>query len=238
MLKEKQNKAMNHNKFDISLQRVSSIFAIIAGICSIVIAVYQIKISKEIAREDRLKDQPIFSIQFYPDTLTRGNIYECVNIFIENNGEKPRNINTPSVSTYLKFEYQNDVKDEIQTYYVPLNSYYGIIFPTSNLTGEIASSHQLLPNNKFYMTLCNEVAYKIPKPAFGNIYVITITQINYIDKYNEQQSVYYIDESEATKEEIEEVENLSKEQFGIMTYRIEKLNVDKLLEICGISKNS
>lgn len=227
---------MNHNKFDIWLQRVSSIFAIIAGICSIVIAVYQNKISKEIAREDRLKDQPIFSIQFHPDTLMRENIYECVNILIENKGDKPRNINTPLVRTYLMFEYQSDIMEDSKTYYIPLSSYYGMIFPTYNLTGEIASSHQLLPNNMFYQTLYNEVIYNIPKPAFGGIEIITITQINYIDKYYEKKMVYYKNEIESSAAEVEEIENLSKEQFGLATYRIEKLNVDKLLEICGISK--
>ena len=48
--------------------------------------------------------------------------------------------------------------------------------------------------------------------------------------------VYYKNEIESSAAEVEEIENLSKEQFGLATYRIEKLNVDKLFEICGISK--
>lgn len=227
---------MEKNCLDKCLQRLSWFFSIITGVFGIVFACYQIQINKELTRESKMKDQPVFQVHFNLWGVDTTNIYAHEDIIIENKGEKPRYINTPEVLTYLKFDYRRNDKEPIKTFYIPINGYFGYVLPTDSLTGRIAFTYTFAPNNAYFYKLHYE-SYELlqQQHVYALINMVHITKIDYTDKYNEQHITYFVNERNVDDKEAEDIINHSKQLFEYDIWHIEDLSLTKIKEICKIN---
>lgn len=225
--------AEERKKIDVVLQRMWWISGINVGLCGIILTIYQIKINNQLVKETRISDQPVFQIHFEPWMSDKSEVNDHMDIWIESKGEQARHINTPTIDTYLKFEYIPELGEPVQTYYIPIRYYFGGVIPSYNLSGKIAFTYTYLPNYGDYHRLRREMD-SIAKPALAFGEIIYIITIDYTDKYNKPQTIYFINETEQEAKQVNEIVNLSKEQFEFPNWRIDQLSLEKILKICGI----
>ena len=223
-------------KYKTILETCAQICGIVTGVFSVIFAGYQIAINNKLEKETRMSNQPIFQVKYDYRLSESGEMFDYTDVKFECHGELTRMIKTPVVTSFLKFEYTDDVyRDTLRTFYIPIRSFFGMIIKTNSISGEIASSHTYLPNNGYYNLLYNEIPNVIVKPADAFVQLIHISKIDYIDKYNANQTIYFINETKAEEQEVDVILHYSKEQFEYKMWSIDKLSTVKLLEICGIS---
>lgn len=222
-------------KCDIYLQRAFWSFSIITGIFGIVFAIYQIMINEQLKKEAKIKDQPVFQVHFDYWQSELLDINNHVDFRVENKGEEPRKIETPNLYTYIKFDYSGNNSESPQIFYIPIEYYFGWVLPTHNLTGKVAFTYTNTPNNAyFYKLYLESIAYSQSEQVNAFVSMIHITEIHYLDKYNESKTVYFINEENVEEKEAKDIMRKSEEQFGYNQWHIEDISMLKLKEICGV----
>lgn len=225
-------------KYDIYLQRAFWSFSIVTGIFSIVFASYQLSINAKLIRETKIKDQPIFQVHFdywQSDSL---DINDHVDFRVESKGEEPRKVETPNLYTYIKFDYSRNYKESSKIFYIPIEYYFGWVLPTHNLKGKVAFTYTSTPNNAYsYKLYAESIEYSQVEHVNTFVSMIHITEIRYLDKYNEAKKVYFINEENVDEKEAKEIIQKSEEQFGYNKWRIEDLSMLKIKDICGVERS-
>lgn len=222
-------------KCDIYLQRLFWSMSIVTGVFSIVFAICQLCINAKLTKETKIKDQPVFQVHFDYWQSDLLDINDHVDFRVENNGAEPRKIETPNLYTYIKFEYSENYKESTKIFYIPIEYYFGWVLPTHNLRGKVAFTYTNTPNNAYSYKLYTEsIEYSQLEQVNAFVSTMHITEIHYLDKYNEAKKVYFINEENVDEKEVKEIIQKSEEQFGYNKWRIENLSMMKLKEICGV----
>ena len=222
-------------KYDIHLQRAFWSFSIVTGIFSIIFALFQLSINAKLMREAKIKDQPVFQVHFDYWQSGSHDINDHVDFRVECKGEEPRKIETPNLYTYIKFDYSGNYKESPKIFYIPIEYYFGWVLPTHNLKGKVAFTYTSTPNNAYSYKLYTEsIEYSQVEHVNAFVSTIHITEIHYLDKYNEAKKVYFINEENVDEKDAKEIIQKSEEQFGYNKWRIEDLSMLKIKEICSI----
>lgn len=232
-MKEKKTKC------DIYLQRAFWSFSIITGVFSIVFALYQVNINAKLMKDAKIKDQPVFQVNFDYWQSEASDLKDHVDFRVESKGEEPRKIKTPELYTYISFDYSENYQDGPKIFYIPLEYYFGWVLPTHNLTGKVAFTYTSSPNNAYFYKLYREsIEYSQTEHVNAFVSMLYITKIQYIDKYNETRTLYFINEEEAEEKEVMDIMQKSEEKFGYNKWRIENISMLKLKEICNIATSA
>lgn len=227
------------NNIDIILQRLWWISGMIVGICGIVLTIYQVIINDKLVKETRLSNQPVFQVNFDYWQSDTSYIYDHVDFRVDSKGIEPRNIETPELYTYVQFYYSESYRENLKKFYIPIEYYFGWVLPTHNLTGKVAFTYTPTPNNAYFNQLYAESrTYSQQEHVNAFVSMVHVTKINYTDKYNEEHTIYFKNEENVEEQEVKDILEQSKKQFGYEKWHIEDLSILKLKEICGISDNN
>lgn len=232
---KKENMAERKEKVNTILQRIWWICGIFTGLLTIIFTIYQLKINDRLVKESRLSEQPVFQVTYDYWQSDSSYIKDHVDFRLDNKGEEPRHIETPRLYTYIKLDYSGSYKETSQVFYIPIEYYFGWVLPTHNLTGKVAFTYTYTPNNAYFGNLVNEsIAYSQKEHVSVFVSMVYIAEIHYLDKYNEAKGVYFINEEEVEETAAKEIMQKAEEYFGFNMYRMENLDIENLLEICGI----
>lgn len=222
-------------KCDIFLQRAFWSCGIATGVFSIIFAACQLCINAKLIKETKIKDQPVFQVNFDYWQSDSSDIKDHVDYRIENKGEAPRKIETPRLYTYIKFDYSGNYGENQKIFYIPIEYFFGWVLSTHNITGKVAFTYTSTPNNaSFYKLYAESIEHSQLEHVYAFVSLVHITEIQYIDKYNEAKTVFFINEEDVGEKEVKDIMQKSEEQFGYNKWRIEDMSMQKLKEICKI----
>lgn len=174
--------------------------------------------------------QPMFKISFTPFKIQSKEIFDTESFEIDNQGHPIKNF-THTVSTYYKLEYL--AQHNSQTYYVPINDFYGVHFVSTNLSGKLVEGYSL-GNNADFFRVYKQCMEQTKNEIYYSIERFSLFKITYEDINNEKQTVYFKNNTEIDSKQYNEIIHQSKQIYDSIFLNAHDASLDKIKSLSNI----
>ena len=201
----------------------------VVGIAGIIFSRYQCKANKRRVEMQKMQvemqnkeSQPIFKVDFSTNYDTNTDFIEISNV-----GKLFKSY-LFEVNAYIEVRYRSYDKGINSIYYVPISDYYLKEEQTGNFSGKLLK-RELKGNYTKYVKLYEDAMAKSSTNNIIFISVIALIKIEYIDIYDNCQTVYFNTKLQIDSRSYNEIIEESKKVFTI-PFSIETVEFEDIIK--------
>ena len=220
-----------------TLDMLYKLSVIVTGIAMAVFAYQQVSINKKMCEDSKTLHQPNFRVVFEDWRSPDSDVDDHTNIIVKNIGEAAKSIGPIDVITYIQFDYRVKPGAEKHTYYIPVEGYFTWFVPTGYLEGEVAISYNTQQNKMCAQKLHEAILeYNQNNQNYAIPQWLHLTRIQYVDKYDQSKTVYFINENNVTVEDYEFIKKESDKLKFMDPLKIDAITLQKLISLTTTTK--